>query len=373
MSEYDYANARIRGLRSRLLAPHDFDALLAQPTVEGLLAALASTDYGPDLEAARQRPSAVGGDPHLRLLDEAVAGNLARRLRGLRGYFTAPAAGRPTRASQLLAVLFARYDVQNVVAVLRGLAAGAAPREIDAALLPAGDLDASQLRELAGLPDVPACVAHLAHWELDWAGALATALPAYQETTAAGGGPRALPALELALRRGFAEWAARALVGRDPNTALVRDLLALEADAANVSAVLRLRRAGIRPEPPALAALLVPRGMVPAEALTALLAERALADAVGALRRTPLRRVLAVGAPQGAGLDEAVALELAVERYLARWAHAQVYRDPLGIGLAVAYHAAKVEEARALRLLARGLTSGWPRERLRHLLALSAA
>jgi vacuolar-type H+-ATPase subunit C/Vma6 len=71
-------------------------------------------------------------------------------------------------------------------------------------------------------------------------------------------------------------------------------------------------------------------------------------------------------------LERVMDAELEIESYLARWARAQVYRDPLGIGVALAYHAEKVYEVRRLRLIARGLNARWPQQRLQDLLAASA-
>jgi V/A-type H+/Na+-transporting ATPase subunit C len=358
---YEYANARIRGLRSRLLSAPDLDALAARPDVGDLIGALARTDYGPDLERARETGS--GG---LALVDEALRRNLSRRLRSVLGFFDAEGPVRPSQGRRLVGMLLARYDLLNVVVILRGKAATAALEAIEAGLVPAGELDDGRLARLAQTPDIAGCIAQLARLRLPYVGPLVAALPAFEQE-------RRLVPLELALRRGFLEWAERELHGGGANAAMVRAALALEADATNVLTVLRLLRRDARPQPEALAALLLPGGALTVAELAALLGQPSVGEAVATLGRAPFRRALAAGAPLSALLDEEVALEWAVERYLARWAQAQVYRDPLGIALALAYQAAKAEEVRSLRLVARGLAAGWARERVRHLLAASAA
>lgn len=365
---YEYANARIRGLRSRLLRPQDLAALAAQADIGDLVAALARTDYGVDLERARLHWSGVA------LIEEALRRNLSRRLRGLLDFFEAERSSAGLRGRRLVGILLARYDLRNLVAVLRGKAAGATTEEIQAALLPAGALTDEGLARLAAASDLDACVAQMLRLDLPYTHSLSAA------RTAREGGPRGggstmqwLPSLELALRRDFLDWAATVLRGGGADAALVRATLALETDATNLLVVLRLVHRGTRPEPQVVASLLLPGGALRVEALLALLAHRSVGEAIAALGHTPLRRALTASGALQAALDERVTLEWVVERYLASWARAQLYRDPLGIALALDYQAAKVEETRAVRLIARGLAAGWPRERARDLLGLNAA
>lgn len=340
---YEYANARIRALRSRLLRARELEALAALSSPGELAAALARTDYGPDLERARQ---GLGG---VAMLDEAVRRNLSRRLRGLLGFFEAERRGSasPSQPRMLVGILLARYELQNLVAALRGKAAGASAQEVLATLLPAGELGEERLAALAEAADVAACVDLAGRWGLPWAPALAAALPASRAD-------RCLPRLELALRRAFLEWAEARLRGGGPNARLVRQALALEVDATNVLATLRLLRRGPRPNAEQLAAMLLPGGDLPPARVAGLLALPGPMEAVAALGRTSLGRALAGGATLAAELEQGVALEWAVERHLARWARAQLFRDPLGIAVALCYHAEKVVEARTLRLIARG-------------------
>ena len=55
MAGLDYGNARLRAMRSRLLSSADYARLMTTESVDGLVATLADTAYGPDLEAALTR------------------------------------------------------------------------------------------------------------------------------------------------------------------------------------------------------------------------------------------------------------------------------------------------------------------------------
>lgn len=353
---YDYANARIRALRALLLGPHDMEALAALPGLSDLVAAMGRTDYAPFLEAARPR---LAGLP---LVEEAVRRNVTRRLRGVLGFFTLDPVGAAGEGPRLARVLLGRVDLRNLVAVLRGKAAAAAPEQIETAVVPAGRLSEAQLGSLARSVDVTSCIAAIERLDLGYTAPLAAALTAYVKD-------RGLPALELALRRGFVEWAVGQLRDGGANAALVREALAQEADAANLLLAMRLARRGARPDAAALVSLLYPGGTLRAAALAALLQHGSPGAIVAGLAPSPLKRALLAADGLSATVGEDVAPEWAVERFLARWARAQVLRDPLGIGLVLAYQSAKVEEARTIRLIARGLAAGWPRERVRHLLA----
>ena len=50
--EYDYVNARIRGMKSRLLDTHVFESLILKPDVEAIIAELGNTAYKDEIEKA---------------------------------------------------------------------------------------------------------------------------------------------------------------------------------------------------------------------------------------------------------------------------------------------------------------------------------
>ncbi len=345
---YGYANARIRGMRSYLLRPDEVHALAAVPGLADFVARLAQTDYEPDLRLARERFAGIA------LVEETLRRNLARRLRSIRGFFSSPCEGASLPA-RLAAVILGRYDLSNLLAVLRARASGASWADVHGAILPAGEMDADQLAQLAEQPDANGMIALMRRWLIPLAGVVAEVVVGEHRNTVL---------LETALWLGFAHWAHAALSGSDPSTLLVRDWLELETDAANLITVVRLAHRSARPDRQSVSALLAPGGSVPIGRMADLVDEPSGGAVIAALGRSPLARAAAAAAARDLCPDEAVALEMGVEQYRSRWARAQGYRDPLGIGVLLAYHATKTDEVRGLRLIARGLERGWPRQRL---------
>ena len=52
MSGFDYGNARLRALKSKLLSQRDLDALAESGSLQGLIAAMTKTAYRKPIEAA---------------------------------------------------------------------------------------------------------------------------------------------------------------------------------------------------------------------------------------------------------------------------------------------------------------------------------
>jgi vacuolar-type H+-ATPase subunit C/Vma6 len=73
MGEYDYANARLRAMRTRLLERRTLIELASVARVEDLITRLAELDYRMEIESALARYSGA------RVVTEAVRLHLARR------------------------------------------------------------------------------------------------------------------------------------------------------------------------------------------------------------------------------------------------------------------------------------------------------
>ena len=340
----------------------ELTALAGRADLGELANGLAGTDYGVDLEEARRTTTGLA------LVDATIRRNLVRRTRGVLQFFAAERPDEFSPARRLVGVLLARADVANLVAVVRGQAAGAAPASILAGTLPVGLLADGQVERLADTRDAPACIRLARTFGLAWARLpKEDATGAHRRTQADLTAPSGV--LERALRQDFVAWADGETRGTGANGELVRDFLAMEADGRTVVLALRLVRSATRPTRTQLADLVAPGGKLGSERLANVVRQPSLLRAVEALERTPFGRALGPAGLEALLLDEVVGLEWAVERFLARWAQAQVFRDPLGIGLCVAYLSAKAVEARSLRLIARSLASHWPSGRVQQMLA----
>ena len=332
-ADLSYGNTRLRARRSELLRDAEYERLVGQD-IEGLLETLEGTPFAPDVEAAQR-------SDQLRQLHAAIRTNVGRSLEEMRSFYA-------DRARRLVDLLLSRFDVQNIVSVLRAKASAQQPaHRAPIALAAVGWLveplagELLRQRELAGVVDLLARSTP----EPGQAHALRAAFGEYERS-------EDLAALERAV---VAEDAARAAAtlgaaGRDASALL--QFMPREIDERNLLVALRLRDALARgaADPPPPDALL-PGGAAPPAAFEATVhapAANAVAAALGHVGRPAWRAPLARWAATG----DLTALERELERL--RIADAMALfgaGDPLAIDVPLAFMAAKLAEARNLRLL----------------------
>ena len=339
-ADFVYGNTRLRARRAALLSDADYEAMLGLE-LDGLLGALSATPYGPDVEAALQRFRG------LRCVHEAVRANLGRTLRELRSFYLGT-------ARELVDLLLSSWDVRNVVTLLRGQAASAAPEEVVPFVVGVGDIDDPTATEIARQPEFAAAVQLLTAWRLptpEVADALAAAWPVYERSAD-------LAVLEHAVVAADAKRVAASLARHGADAAALRDALRREADDLNVLIALRVRASG--GDAKAIAAAALPsEGAVNPGALAAAVAGAAREDVVEAVLAMPgaerWREPLITWAETG----DIAALQgdLETDRMHARFALLTT-DDPLGIAVPIAFVTAKEAEARNVRLIAEGAARG---------------
>ena len=368
MTGYDYGNARLRARRAALLSRDQYAGLLGRD-LPGLLTALAGTVYraqaqapGPApvvaVEAGAARDAASGP---LRALDRLVREHLAAALGDVAGFYR-------DQAATVVAAVFGRFDVPNVLALLRaahrrGVAVDGAAADGAPVLIPAGRVGGRTAREAAGQPDLPAAARLLAGRGLpnpDSAAALLTAARRYEVDTS-------LAAVEHAVARAARAHQLQVLTAAGPAAEPVAAALRRETDDQNLLLALRLREAA---QPPAAARggpAFLPGGTVPDGQLAAIQRAPAQVGAVTAASAAPARwrAGLAAWADGGdlatlqAGLDTS---RLRAELRLLRAA------DPLGPAAVLHHVLAHLAQARNIRLLAQAaagpLTPGTARQHL---------
>ena len=337
MPDFPYINARVRAMHSRLLDSSRLEELLATPTLDGFLTALAQTPYGAQLQEALTRYSG------LRAVDEALARNFHQATTRILSFADG-------RARELIEVALMRWDVANLRAVLRGKHAGRPADDIQGALMPAGALSEVALRELVQAPDVAGVVGALTAQEHPLAPALAEGLGEYRERGD-------LLALELRLDRLYAAYGLRRAAGRGHSASVLRRLLQAEIDATNVKTALKLQQV------PSLAPADRLRFYIPGGRLVDARVFESLADPATAEQGLSALRLQ--GFPIRAPVGDLAAFERDLDRALVRAAAALYRGDPLEIDIVVGYLAQKYNEVVNLRLIARGKVLGIPRERIR--------
>ncbi|MBI5649958.1 MAG: V-type ATPase subunit [Chloroflexi bacterium] len=347
-TDYDYPNARLRAMKSRLLTRAQYAELLEAANVEAVVAQLAHTAYQDAINAALVKAS--GWD----CLSQALRRDFADTLARITTFF------RDT-PQHLWKILIARWEIFNIKTILRGQQHHIPADQVLAALIPAGDLRESDFHRLAQQTSVRAVVDLLATWNHACARALLDAMPRYAEHTD-------LAELELALDRARYNIAFKELAPLDDaNAEIVRAVLRDEIDATNILTTLRLSAASSarlveRYGNASPAPLLIAGGGSAAQFLIAQKEIPSVEQIARALRDTLFGDALARAATRYETTRALAAFEDELETQLARQQIAFFKRDPLSIGIAIAYLAARVNEIRNLRVIGRGKAGEWTRD-----------
>ncbi len=357
MPDFDYGNARLRAMKSRLLSRRTLESLAEAGSVQELIAALSNTAYREAVEVALARSTAepAGMD----CLTEALRSDLAATVGHARRFFSGAAA-------ELAVLALRRYDVHNTKTVLRGLARLVAASEILNGTLPVGELRAADLAQLAQSADVRVAIDLLATWRIPLARPLLALRGRGRE------GALEVPAMELALDRWHLSTALQA--ARDAGEAgrPLLAMLATEADEANILTALRLVGAsnvtrtlreyfGVDE----LALLFVGPGHVQLALLTEAAHKTSVPEALKVLAGTPYHAVLAGAMEAYAASGRLSVFERALSQRALQRAAGLLMHDPLGIGVLLGYVALKTNEIANLRVVAQGLAIGDKPEHIR--------
>jgi V/A-type H+-transporting ATPase subunit C len=338
-ADFVYGNTRLRARKAGLLGADDFEALLGRD-LDGLAESLAGTAYRPEIEGM------LGRSGDAARLHEALRRHLGRSLGELRAFYQGP-------ARTLVDLLLARYDLHNLLTLLRGRLHGHSPDDVVANLIPIGSLGGDAAEEIARRQDPAAVVDLIVSWRLPDPGtarALVAAWPEYERT-------QDLAALELALATQHARLIQHELAEIGAEAEPLRELVARERDATNALVVLRLRLALDREElaelpPPPAPGRFLAGGRIDEPTLDAALRQPGRAEAATRLAESARREDWRAPLERFAAGGELVTLDRELELTRVRWA-VQLFLvgDPLGVDIPVAYTVAKENEVRNLRLL----------------------
>lgn len=342
--DYGYCNARIRGMRARLLRQAFFDELMASKDIGAVIQKLLETEYAPELEdrILHGRTAAQ--------VDEALKDNMVATFRKVMALAN-------DEARVLLITLLGRWDIFNIKTIIRGKHMNIPTEEIVPSLIAVGQLSQVDAEELARQESVAGVVDTLATWGLPFAVPLREVLPEYHETAD-------LSLLELALDRYYYGWAAKRLKRRNANYRVTRTFLNTQVDVINLLTCLRLLNSDL--EPSEATRFFLPGGALVSEALFNELASMSDVDEVYArLKRTPYGGPIEAVAVKYIEKGSVSVFERALEDYLFRRAYAAHKGDPLGIGLMISYLWMKANEVTNLRIVVKGVSVGMPVERMR--------
>lgn len=220
MPDWGYVNARLRGMKTRLITAAEYEKMLKAADLRDLAAFVATTGIKPALEAAQIRHEG------LEALEAAFKSDFTAACRKVLSMSEG-------EQKKLIGILLRRWDVFNVKTILRGKHSNTSPVELLRTVVPAGEFDALALQEMASQPGVKEVVDLLATWGSPLAEPLVENLEAYFSD-------KNLLRLELALDKFQFTRALKETAGPGSNKRLVRELLRSEIDLANIMAKIRL-------------------------------------------------------------------------------------------------------------------------------------
>jgi V/A-type H+-transporting ATPase subunit C len=325
--DFGYINARIRGLRSRLLGQDFYSEALNATDFKAYTSILAQSPYLPELEEAQTRFQGI------KIVDQAVGRNFYKTARSILNFSEG-------KAGELIALLLLRYDLNNIKAITRAKHSGRGASDIEAGLLPAGSLKPAVLETIAAAPDIGAVAQALSVTKTPLKRAFFVASMRYSNDGD-------LYALELSLDRAYFKIIFKALKELRAPQRFFR-LAKREVDATNLTTALSVRSSGGPTE-----GLFVEGGLEIGRPAFETLASDTSSSAFQVLAGTSF-----AGIADTASLSEA---ETSIRAVMAGHARG-LAADALNVGLAASYLRLKEAEVAKIRLLARGKYYGVARE-----------
>ena len=347
--DYGYANARVRGMRSRLMRADELERFMGAPDVQHFIQELLQTDYATDVEEA-----IIQGRTQAQVA-EALRNNLVRTYRKVLGILN-------DESLDICKTLLGRWDVFNIKSILRGKHVGLSAAEIGEGLLPVGALGQVDLDGLLLQSDIHGVVDTAVTWAIPQAPAMREGYVAYQKSGE-------LADLELALDDYYAKWAVARLDRRNANYKLARQILGMQVDILNLVMVFRVAREDLKPGE-ADSYFLLGGNDVDLEFYQAMTALSDVDEILDALRKTRFGPILDDAAMTYLETMSISAFERALEDYLTRRIIALGGTDPLGAGIPIAYLWSKANEVTNLRIISKAIAIGIPGDRARKELIL---
>jgi vacuolar-type H+-ATPase subunit C/Vma6 len=342
VDDFNYLNARIRGMRGDLLDDDDFRTLAASRDLGAMLSLLRATAYGSPLESAISRtPGISGAEEGLRESLSHTFASISRIASGESG--------------ELVFAAIRRWESQCVKTLLRGKYRHLSPEEIISASLPAGFIDEVSLRELAHQENTADVIDLLRLWHYPPAGALRKA---WKRRATEGDIQR----LEYVLDQGTIDASLARLEKAGRSGDALRDFLLLEIDLTNALTALRLAQARSPSTRGGRGFFLTGGLRLSRDRFTDLTHRKSAVAAVGAMKTTGLGAIFEGSLDEYRRTARLSLFEKAARGRLRLQALRSTRFDPLGIGLAVGYLWLKAEEVADLRLLCRAAHIGLPRK-----------
>lgn len=340
MSAYDYGNARLRAMKSRLLIKRDLDTLVESGSINGFISALSKTSYRRSVEAALARCTGMT------CVDEALRSELITSLGSLLHFYEGAARER-------VQVILRRYDVHNLKVILNGLSKNIPTNEILSGLIPIGALDYRILTVLANEHSPRDAIDLIASMNLS------PAQPLIRLRVEHPGAD--VFEMELVLDKWHYQEAQQQVKGNGASGDLLA-ALDLDVDIMNILTVLRfvnvplewdLLRERLGSE--AIDQLFVGQGQIPFELLIEAGKQESVEGAIERFSGTFYYEALKSGLSMYARSGRLSDIERRLRRSRLDWMSTLIAKDPLGLGVVLGFIALKINEVNSVRWIARAI------------------
>lgn len=322
-ADFGYINARIKGLKAKLLAPEFYSETLSASDYKSFLATLAQSPYMAEVEEASSRFEG------LKIVDDALSRHFFNVARSMQGFADG-------RAGKMIRLMLMRYDLNNLKSIARGKHAGKSAEEITSKLIAAGELKPAILETIASASDMAGVAQAMALSSSPLKRAFSKAYAKYASDGE-------LYGLELTLDKEYFRLIKEGLQEAKAPASFQR-YIERQIDATNLRTALGARGTGGNPAVNS-DELFVPGGKEISRSLFSGILGDGSSQALQPLSSTSFA---AVATSQN--LTEA---EAAIRSNLDKLSKSMA-SDALGIGVATNYLSAKEAEIAKLRLLARG-------------------
>ncbi len=345
--DYGYINARIRGMRSRLLEKPFFEKLLGEQSIHTVVTLLQETDYGKHIEEARTLETS-----EIAAIEEGIRRHLAQTYAGIFGMV----GGAPKR---LLGILLGRWDVYNIKTVLRGKFSGAPLEEVLKSLVPVCKFKEPLLKEMMKQPDVKAVIDLLITWNSEYSPPLQAKLSDLSATNS-------LTNMEVALDRFYFERSLQALKGEedDENSQMVMGFLRSEIDLLNI--LMAMKIVGNQIPPAERGDLFIKNGLeIKGEDFLSAAASRDNDEVIAKFSNTSYGELLNQATQRSSSLGTVPTVERVMEQSMIQRGAAMFVRNPLSIAPVIGYLWLKFCETVNLRIICRGKVAHMPQSLIR--------
>jgi V/A-type H+-transporting ATPase subunit C len=341
--DYGYVNARIKGMKSRLLGRELLESLILKPDTDAIISELERTSYREELEKASVQYKGLA------CLEVALRMDIARTFRKIYSLF------EKEKDETYARILLNRWDVHNVKTILRGRNIHEPSSEILGCLIPGGELDEATLVELVKQPDVRSVIDLLATWRIPYSAPLTKHLKEFSEK-------RDLAVMEYALDKFFFENALAAIENETYDDRIMREMVMTEIDVTNIRSVLKMIRDRIPVEE--AEEFLIPGGTLKVKWLIPLVKAGSIKDAMKQLAGSPYEFLAQV--PEETFKQEKISVfEKQLDKFLIRKGIGWFLGDPLSIAMAIGYVWAKFTEVTNIRIIARLKMADTPEKTIR--------